>query len=334
MKRLIHSLALCLVMSIVPVFSQQAVTNVVTEKSADTPIYYNNRWFSGSVQKVVGFYDENGDAYSLLTSPASTVYVRRNLGGWGVANNTSISLASGPGDTTLTTYSQTVQTALAGNNLYSSVDNVFTNGNSASQGNIERLDFKFSSGVQVDTTTYLAVFDRGLANQHDAFSIALISGWTRSNTPIYSGSVLTVLSTAYGATNALVNGASFSYSYNLFRYEDLGDNLISWTENYEMGTQGVGGVVINLDAFFNSPANYGTIYGYSIFANDTTTNINQLRNYTRYPSDSTNGLDLINVNGQVFKKVPVIPESPWTGLVIVSLILSIYVYAMASSKKH
>lgn len=334
MKTIILSLVLYSLASIAPVFAQTAITDVVTTQTSGTATYYNNRWFSGSVQKVVGFYDENGDAYSLLASTTSTVYVRRNFGSWGLSNNTSVSLASGPNDTTLTTYSTTIQNAFAGNNLYSAVDNVFTNGNSASEGNIERLDFKFNSGIQADTSTYLAVFDRGIANQHDSFSIALISGWTRNNTPIYSGNVLTVLPSGYGLSNALVNGTVFSYSYNLFRYEDLGDNLISWTENYETGLQGVGGITINLDAFFNSPANYGMIYGYSIFANDTTTNIRRLRDYNGYPSDSANGLDLINVNGQVFKKVPVIPESPWTGFFVVSLILFFYVYAVASAKKH
>lgn len=81
------------------------------------------------------------------------------------------------GGSLIAEHTATVTDAVLGNTLRGGSDNTFVNGTNASSGNIERLDFVFTDGLTANATLAFAVTDRGGTSNHDAFQIALITGW-------------------------------------------------------------------------------------------------------------------------------------------------------------
>jgi hypothetical protein len=207
---------------------------------------------------------------------------------------------------------------LLGNNLYRGSDNTFANGTAASEGNIERLDFVYGTPLSANTSQGFAVFDRGANNVHDAFGIALITGWDSINNVPTSYS--TLYSQAANWTPATNVAADFDYT--LFRY-NTANNTSAATIATETGIQGIGGIVFNIGNFGVAP---GTpIYGYSIFGFDVTsggnsTNLLDWTNATYYPTNTNGttgagGIDLAAVNGVSFTLVPEPAAYPLLGLV-------------------
>ena len=64
-----------------------------------------------------------------------------------------------------------------------------------SSGNIERLDFTWNQAFTTDPSTLaFAVFDRGVATAHDAFTIAIVTGVNASGVPTSYGGYLKIAS--------------------------------------------------------------------------------------------------------------------------------------------
>lgn len=303
------------------------ITNLTTATSTIGNTTVNGTVFQGYTRAVTEMSDAAGNIYT-PAAMGTDAFVRRNTGA-GNANQSSVTFASSTGGTFLSSYAMDMKTVLLSNNIYRSADNIFTNGTNADAGNIERVDFLFNGTIGVTATSLsnIAVFERGLAGAHDGFNITLITGWNSStNTPTSFTKITTVSTLDFGSNNVAVDGTpNYNYNYNLFRY-NAGDNLSNWTANNQTGNQGIGAVI--LDFFGLGATNGQTIYGYSLSANDTTTNKNQYANWnnaTRYPTNSTNGFDPYGINGFIWdKRPPPIPEPETYGLIFMGSLLSFF----------
>ncbi len=245
--------------------AQIAVTQITTSSTNQSNQTINGDSFGRETVAVTTFKDGAGNIYD-ANSVAPNAYVRRNTGA-GNANNSSVWYADGSNADFAATYATTYDSLLLGNNLLRGSDNTFANGTGTNTGNIERLDFLFSSsGITATIATAFAVFDRGNATEHDTVSIAVITGWDSvNNVPTSYGGVLATLAPAnYGTTNPTAN-----FDYHLFRYSN-GSNLGSpyWNDNAETGAQGIGGATISMADLGIAAGT--TIYGYSLIAGDVT----------------------------------------------------------------
>lgn len=275
----------------------------------------------GSSSSSEGYTFENGQrAVSTFTAGASTygvasqadhVFVRRNA-----VNNNQSSVwytSSGTGTNLSGIHQADYGQLLTSNNIFTGSDNTFANGTANTTGNIERLDFTWNSGLTVSNSLAFAVFDRGAAGVHDSFAIAPITAIDAAGNPTAYGTLLKVPGNWGGASNPIAD-----FDYRLFRYSN-GNNLTASTANSEVGTQGIGGLVITMADL--GLTNGTTIYGYSLMAMDVTaTNSAQLLDWTNatfYPTNTDGttgggGIDLAGLNGMAFA---VIPESvPSIGL--------------------
>jgi hypothetical protein len=276
-----------------------------------------NMTFGGATQRVDSFTTKTGNSY--FASDIADLVIRRNRGsnsdsiwyrGTGNSDTPNLNLRSKEvGD---------VATAFGGNNLLVGADNIFANtgdpkGNNV---NIERLDFIFSGGFGVKSGTGLTVFDRGLADDHDAFKIVAITGMgADGRTPTNFGTPVLVQDGTWGKTdvvpksNTIVMRRDLSSTANKFRPSDARE-------------QPLGGVYVPLTDLAQAGQ---TIYGYALLSPDTTgsgTQLNDWRNATYYPTNTKNdlddragGLDPIGITAVVFG--PAVPEP--TGLIALVL---------------
>ena len=168
------------------------------------------------------------------------------------ASNVSATVIGGAPTTTAAT--------LAQNNIYSGTDNLFTNSGSGqlNQSNVERADFNFSTSYAATNKSAIAVLERGVANAHDNFAIAAITGFDASKNPIYDK--LIGVPSGWGATSLL---PSANQTYRVLN-DGAGTGSFSLTSG---GTQDIGGLLIPLDLLVTAPNSQ--VYGYSIFAYDT-----------------------------------------------------------------
>jgi hypothetical protein len=302
------------------------ITNVTTATSTIGNTTVNGTVFQGYTRAVTEMSDSAGNIYT-PAAMGTDAFVRRNT--WvGNSNNSSVTFASSTGGSFLSSYAMDMKTVLLSNNIYRSADNIFANGNNVDTGNIERVDFLFNGTVGVTATSLsnIAVFERGLAGAHDSFNITLITGWnSNTSTPTSFTTITTVSMLDFGPNNVTVDGtANYNYNYNLFRY-NTGDNLSNWNANNQTGNQGIGAVILN---FLDMGATSGqTIYGYSLSANDTTTNPSRYANWnntSRFPDNSTNGFDPYGINGFIWDKKPPIPEPETYGLIFMGSLLSFF----------
>jgi hypothetical protein len=212
-------------------------------------------------------------------------------------------------------------------------DNTFANGLSASDGNIERIDFVFSAGLTVTPGLAFTVMDRGAINAHDGFKIAAITGWdSGTNTPT-SYQLLVNQSTGWGPTNSVAN-----FDYTLLRYrasDNGGDaNNLTVQNATSTGNQGIAGLVFTGSALGLS--NGQTIYGYSLFATDVTdggnaANLVNFNNATFFPTNTSGagagGLDLAAVNGLALQDIAfsAVPEpSAYAMVGVVVMVMGIW----------
>ena len=308
--------------------AQIAVTSITTSASDLSNSTTNGTTFDNTTVSVTKFYDSAGNFYT-ANSTASNAYVRRNTTA-GNSNNSSVWYTDGSPSGSSPTgsfgapYAPDLATLLLGNNILRGSDNTFANGTDPTTGNVERIDFLFNtSGITANTSTGFAVFDRGAAGQHDAFKIAVITGWDSVNSvpTAYGGNLVSITSANYGSTNPVAD-----FNYNLFRYGN-GNNLGSpyWNSNTETGTQGIGGVVISLADLGLAPGT--TFYGYSLMAYDVTSgasmsNLVNWNNATYYPTNTdgtsgNGGIDLSAVNGVLYNRT--VPEPSTYGAIFVGL---------------
>lgn len=239
------------------------------------------------------------------TSLADAAFVRRNTG-VGNANQSSLWYANGTAPDMLGTHATNYASLLLDNNISGGSDNTFANGTTAQDGNIERLDFVYSGGLVANSKLGFAVFERGAVSVHDAFKIAVITGWdSGTNQPTAYGNLVGQAQN-WGPTNVAA-----TFGYTLFRYNN-GDNITVNTASTETGSQGLGGVYFTMADLGIAPGT--TIYGYSLFGYDvsnggSSANLLDWNNTTYYPSNTTNatgtgGIDLATINGVAFTAVP------------------------------
>lgn len=250
----------------------------------------------------ISSFTTSTSTYQVLSS-ADNEFVRRNATN---ANQSSIRYtSSGVGTNLSGIHAADYGALLASNNILAGSDNTFANGVANTTGNIERLDFTWNSGITVSNSLAFAVFDRGAVGVHDSFAIAAVTAIDGSGNPTAYGSLLKVAAGWGGATNPVAD-----FNYRLFRYAN-GNNITASTANSEIGTQGIGGVVITRTDLGLAVGQ--TIYGYSLMAMDVTAaNSAQLLDWTNatfYPTNTDGttgggGVDLAAVNGMLFSTVP------------------------------
>lgn len=275
-----------------------AYGDAVTYKNTNT---YNVH-YAGDDLRVDSITAANG-----IWTPVSTatVVVRRSTGG---PNNDTV-WSAGTGNTSVKDqYLLSGQTsgfdqAFSGNNLLVGADNLFSNqGDSRGNNtNVERLDMLFSSGFKAANTSAFTIFDRGVDGQHDAFKIAAITGLDQNGNPDSYGPLLSFSQGTWGNTDVVA-----PKEYVVTRH----DNSVSsdpWHPS-AIVTQAIGGVVIPTSDLVGAGT---TIYGYSLFAADTTGSGSQLvdwNNKSFFPhttnSTQTGGLDAVGTTAVLYTAIP------------------------------
>ena len=293
----------------VPGRAQTLITSITTSTSdvADTvnevgaPGSPSGYTFQGTTTAITSF-NTAAQSYT-VTGLADAAYVRRNSSG-SDANQSSAWYVNG--SNFIAPHADTYAQLLLGNDINRGSDNTFANGTDVTMGNIERLDFVFTSGIKASAGLAFTVFDRGLTGVHDGFGIAAITGWDSVNHVPTSYALLTGQAGNWGPTNV-----ADTFNYTLFRYSN-GDNLTSNNVSTETNSQGIGGVLFTAADLGLTPGT--TIYGYSLFGYDVTdagntANLIDWTNATYFPTntDATTGgggIDLAALNGISFSVVP------------------------------
>jgi hypothetical protein len=307
-------------------WGQTAVTGwTVTSTDSGNTNPYGTPRFDNTTFAVSGF--STASASYTISGTANAAYIRRNTnssgnGGSnqsGIDNNnfTSTWVADDGSGRALGTYQSSLNSLLLNNNISQGSDNLFVNSNNTSTlnaGNIERVDFAWTSGVTASSNDGITLFDRGVAGAHDTVKIAVFTGWDSVNNrpTTYGGNVVTLVSANYGANNLDWDPTTAGTQSNIDNYYILrfsnGDNLTSLADSETATAQGIGGAFIS---FANlGIANNTTIYGYSIFAGDVTNTVANLADWTNatyYPTvttDTSGGIDLVGFNGRISRPVP------------------------------
>ncbi len=274
-----------------------------------TPTTSEGLTYDNNIEAVTDFSSSAGNSYTVISS-APNALVQRN----GTPPQSSVWYVIDSGGTNYAgVHQDSYGPLLKSNNLLEGSDNTFSNGTAATAGNIERLDFTWNTPFTNLNSLAFAVFDRGAANVHDAFTLAIVTGVDANGTPTSYGGFLKVAAGWGAATNPVAN-----QSYNLFRYSN-GDNLTANTSHTENNSQGIGGVVIKVSDV-TLPAG-SQVYGYSLMGNDvnptTASDLLNVANTSVYPantSDSTGGgIDLAAVNGLEIREVPEPAAWAWLG---------------------
>ncbi len=274
-----------------------------------TPSTSEGFTYDNTVEAVTDFSTSNGNGYTVISS-APNALVQRN----GTPAQSSVwYVIDGAGPNYSGVHQDSYGPLLKSNNLLEGSDNTFDNGTAATAGNIERLDFTWNTPFTNLNSLAFAVFDRGNAGAHDAFTLAIVTGVDANGKPTSYGGYLKVAAGWGAATNPVAN-----QNYNLFRYAN-GDNLTANTSATESNTQGIGGVVIKVSDVTLAPGSQ--VYGYSLMGNDvnptTASDLLNVANTTVYPantSDATGGgIDLAAVNGLEIREVPEPTAWAWLG---------------------
>jgi MYXO-CTERM domain-containing protein len=263
---------------------------------------YNLDWM-GEKQSISSI-TAGGTTYNFIT-PADNVIIRSNQTNTKSPNNQMIwyqgSVSGTNVNLTGTRYNSLAAT-LKANDIFSGVDNLFTNRNGGNGDNTrtERLDVIFSQGVTAAPNKLFGVFDRGKSNQHDPFKIAAITSVDANGNPTGYGNVLSVAK-GWGQTAAL--GSVLSSI--VMRNSPGNSNL---TSPAAVVPQPVGGVLIPLSDLVGKGV---TVYGYSLFAYDVTGSGNNLldwNNYNKKTNHNFGGLDMLSFTGLIQCQPSSIPE--------------------------
>jgi hypothetical protein len=263
--------------------------------------------------------------YQFTGPQATNVYFRRNTDSNGNGNpngssdnpnNTTIIYQVNGSNQSYGDYQPTAEQVFLDGNLAAGIRNPFANGaGTATNSNVERIDFYFSGGYTVQANDALVFFDvENAGNFGDGFRIAAYTGVGTVN-----GS--TNAPTAYANTGLLVPADSFggpitnpeggsSASYGRATFSN-GDNLsgtASGTTN--VGTLELVGILIRFADLGISAGT--TIYGYSLMAGDvapaTAANLVNWNNSTYYPTNTDpNGygnMDFMGFGAQISRPVP------------------------------
>ena len=187
-------------------------------------------------------------------------------------------------------------------NFNAGTDNIFTNQGDGNGNNnsIEKVDVIFPTGVSLADASKrgIALFERGLTNQHDKFVIAVITSLNGGNNAAagYATNIISLTTGSYGTTDLVTVG---NQKYQILRKQIGSPNNLQYSANAE---QNMGGVFIKFSDF--GITNGTTIYGYSILPSDAPlANGTDVLNYggsIGYKTITTNtdgGLDLVAITG-------------------------------------
>ncbi|MFA5264895.1 MAG: PEP-CTERM sorting domain-containing protein [Opitutaceae bacterium] len=288
---------------VVSAFAQTAITSISTTTLTGTPEAVKSEGgivFDNTVIRMDAF--STGTQTYAVTRLADTVNVLRNESS---PNQSSVWYRTKTsGSEPIGVHYDNYGALLISNNLASGSENTFANeGSTMEIGNIERLDFIFSSPLAASSNIGFAVFDLGDANDHDQFKIAAITELSGSTVTSY-GKLIGPEST-WGSKNLSI-GKITSFDYRLFRY-GKGDDISASTENTEVGKQGLAGLMYTM-ADLGIPE--GTkVFGYSLFGYDVTSSGKELLDIANYPTTTDpktggGGIDLLAVNGIAFTLIP------------------------------
>ena len=304
MKRFLVLLLAATAVAVPRLHAFEDITSVTTTNTSGTPSSAEGYTFENRVWQITTFSTATNQ-YG-VSAIADNVFVRRNSTN---PNQSSVWYgASGTGTNLSGVHESSYGPMLLGNNLFSGSDNTFANtaANNVihTVGNIERIDFTWTSPITVSNSLAFAVFERGAAGVHDSFAVAAVLAVDAFGNPTAFGSLLKIAPN-WGSTNPVAD-----QDFRLFRY-NTGDTISSSTLNTEVQRQGVGGLLVTAaDLGLVS----GTqIYGYALMAADVTaTNSTQLLDWTNatyYPTTTDaltggGGIDLASMNGVAFAVVP------------------------------
>jgi hypothetical protein len=306
--------------------AQTAVTDITygtATNAANTSqggINYDNRFTPVStVTTGLGDYRFDGPL-------ATNVFARRNIdsGGNGTPNQSS----DNPNNTTIIyqydtgnnrsygTYEPSLEEVFLSGNLHTGIRNPFANGaGTATNSNIERLDFYFSGGYTVQANDALVFFDvENAGNFGDGFRIAAftavgtVNGAANAPTTYANSGLLVPADSFGGPIDNPLAGANATYRRSTFTN---GDNLSGTaTGSATAGTLELVGILIRFSDLGISAGT--TIYGYSLMGGDvapaTAANLVNWNNATYYPTNTDpagyGNMDFMGFGAQISRPVP------------------------------
>jgi len=268
------------------------------------------------------------DTYKFDGALADNVFFRRNTD----SNNNTIPNQTGgggdnPNNTTLIyqvdgsnrdygTYEPSAEEVFLAGNLYTGVRNPFGNGaGTATNSNVERIDFYFDGGYTVQESDALVFFDvENTGNFGDGFRIAAFTavGTVNSvaNAPTtYANTGLLVDPDSFGGPiNNPQGGSTGTYYRSTFTNGDNLSGTASGTAS--AGTLQLVGILISFADLGISAGT--TIYGYSLMAGDVTpanaTDLVNWNNTTYYPTNTDpagyGNMDFMGFGAQISRPVP------------------------------
>ena len=264
-------------------------------------------------------------SYQFTGPLASNVYVRRNTDSNGNGtqnqttdnpNNSTIIYQANGSNQVVGEYDTSLANVFLSGNLYNGVRNPFANGaGTATNSNIERIDFYFSGGYTVQANDALVFFDvENSGNFGDGFRIAAftavgtVNGATNAPTT-YANTGLLVAPDSFGGPLANPGGTtSATYRRSTFT---SGDSLTGTASgSATAGTLELVGILIRFSDLGITAGT--TIYGYSLMAGDvapaSAANLVNWNSSTYFPTNTDpagyGNMDFMGFGAQVSRPVP------------------------------
>ncbi len=280
--------------------------------------YLNRDRDVSTVTSSLGDYRFNGPL-------ATNVLFRRNTdsGGNGTPNqgsdnpnNTTLIYQANGSNQSYGDYQPTAEQVFLDGNLYTGIRNPFANGaGTATNTNVERIDFYFSGGYTVQANDAVVFFDvENTGNFGDGFRIAAytavgtVNGQTNAPTTYASSGLFVAPDSFGGPINNPEGTATADYRRSTFTNGDNLSGTASGTAS--VGTLQLVGILISFTDLGLSAGT--TIYGYSLMAGDTApttaASLVNWNNATIYPTNtdatSYGNMDFMGFGAQIARPVP------------------------------
>lgn len=220
-------------------------------------------------------------------------------------------------------YTPKMEDLFQSNNIAIGIDNLFANDYVTNFNNVERIDVIIPAGlqVQVPASQGFAIFERGMYNQHDPSTLALITAIDGNGKPTaYATSIVRVGTDGYYdssfTANRVYQPSSFTNGSWAILRRDSSNAKLRASDKVSL-SQGIGGVMIKFSDFGIAPGT--TVYGYSILAGDfpasgTGANVVDYTNSTYFPTNTSGGtmeggndmsvitgiVKILSISGKVF----------------------------------
>lgn len=220
-------------------------------------------------------------------------------------------------------YTPKMEDLFQSNNIAIGIDNLFANDYVTNFNNVERIDVIIPAGlqVQVPAAQGFAIFERGMYNQHDPSTLALITAIDGNGKPTaYATSIVRAGTESYYdpsfTANRVYQPSSFTNGSWAVLRRDSSNAKLRASDKVSLN-QGIGGVLIKFSDFGIAPGT--TVYGYSILAADfpaSATGVNAVdyTNSTYFPTTTSGGtmeggndmsvitgiVKILSISGKVF----------------------------------